>query len=253
MLNKASARRDDLRNASVLEVIVAIIIVLVIFIYSNNLDFGDKIDALYASIKGLQNKNKQLEQENSELRASNLQLEKELKELRREAELLKKYVSASGDAGASIQELLDQVRNLTDENSMLKQQLAQALVKLKGSGMGGIDKPHCRLPVTDPNIRQEHRILGQISWSNQALTFSIDSNLDREKAALIPGVEILSSSKSLSLDDFRSAANMTWSHSRQLEPECRYVVEVLVDPSAEMPLSTMLTIERYFYKTIRML
>lgn len=253
MLNKASARRDDLRNASILEVIVAIIIVLVIFIYSNSLDFGDKIDALNATLNSLQDENEQLKEENRSFQASNLELERKLEDLKREAELLKKYVSASGEAGASIQELLDEVRRLTDENFILKQQLAQALASLKGSGIAGIDKPHCRLPVKDSSIRQKHRTLGQIAWSNQVLTFSIDSNLDEEKAILIPGIEELSSTESLSLSEFKAAAKLTWAHSRELVPECRYFVEVLIDRSAEMPLSTMLTIERYFYKTTTIL
>ena len=60
MKSRSNERKSDLRNASVLEIIVAIIIVLVILLHSNNIDFGDQIDELVQQIDSLRKENSAL-------------------------------------------------------------------------------------------------------------------------------------------------------------------------------------------------
>ena len=75
IFGKAEERRGDLRNASVLEVIVAIIIVLVIFIYDQDKEFASTQAALQAQ---LDEKSKALEVAEEQ----NFRLTKENKDLK---------------------------------------------------------------------------------------------------------------------------------------------------------------------------
>ena len=84
MLGRADERKGDLRNASVLEVIVAIIIVLVIFIYSNDLDFANQKDILNTQISELRAEIDQLGADLGQAQRKINTLTKENKDLSRE-------------------------------------------------------------------------------------------------------------------------------------------------------------------------
>ena len=97
MLGKSQERKGDLRNASVLEVIIAVIIVLVIFIYSNDLDFADQVDAFQARIANLTNERDSLSERLRSKIYEIRELERANRELREENKFLREFVTADGD------------------------------------------------------------------------------------------------------------------------------------------------------------
>tara|TARA_B110000503_G_scaffold77554_1_gene119440 strand:- start:4731 stop:5489 length:759 start_codon:yes stop_codon:yes gene_type:complete len=252
MQRKSEERKGDLRNASVLEVIVAIIIVLVILLHSNNLKFTDEKDVLNQEIKILTEKNVQLSNVISELKKVQRDLKKTIKDLERKVKLLQKFVDASV-SNETLDVLITENITLNDKNSALEGQLAAAKAKLKEDGKTGIDKPFCRLPVVDKSIRQKHKWLGRVSWSQEGILFDIDPALDLALARSIPGVENLESGSPLTSRQFEIAAKSAFIHSKRQDPECRYNVIIQVDPAIDPPSSFIIMVETYFYKGVRRL
>lgn len=253
MLGKSQERKVDLRNASVLEVIIAVIIVLVIFIYGNDLDFADQVDAFQDRIAMLIKERDGLSKDLKSKISENRALKKSNRELREENDFLRQFVSADSEDGSELLALQKYITELEDKVSILEEQLAAARSALQNSGKGGIDKPFCRLPVADNSLRQIHRFLGQVSWTDEGIIFSISDKLVPAEARLIPGVSELELYSPLSYADFESSARLTYSDSRAKDPECRYFVEIMRDPKVDAPSSFLLLVERFFYKRIRSL
>lgn len=253
MLGKSQERKVDLRNASVLEVIIAVIIVLVIFIYGNDLDFADQVDAFQDRIAMLIKERDGLSKDLKSKISENRALKKTNRELREENDFLRQFVSADSEDGSELLALQKYITELEDKVSILEEQLAAARSALQNSGKGGIDKPFCRLPVADTSLRQIHRFVGQVSWTTDGIVFSISDKLDLDEARLIPGVLELELSSPLSYADFERSARLTYLDSRAKDPECRYFVEVIRDPQIDAPSSFLLLVERFFYKGIRSL
>ncbi len=253
MLGKSQERKGDLRNASVLEVIIAVIIVLVIFIYSNDLDFADQVDAFQDRIASLIKERDAFSKDLKSKISENRKLEQTNKKLQEENEFLRQFVSADGEDGANLLALQKYVTELEDKVNIGEDQLAAARSALQASGKGGIDKPFCRLPVAEASLRQTHRFLGRVSWTDEGIVFSISDKLVPAEARLIPGVSELELYSPLSYAEFESSARLTYSDSRAKDPECRYFVEIMRDPKVDAPSSFLLLVERFFYKRIRAL
>ena len=255
MQRRSDERKGDLRSASVLEVIVAIIIVLVILLHSNNLKFGDQIDDLVEKIDLLTETNVALKQKVSTLEKSELVLQKEVNELREKIAFYESILEAEKGTLAIIEKLESENIQLTEINKKLKEkieiledQLQVALDKLKSDGKGGIDKPFCRLPVLDSSTKQTHKWLGQVSWSKNGIEFTVDPKLEKAMVHMIPGVKELELESPLSNEDFTMAARLAFTHSKRQEPECRYNVVIKVGP--DDPASFILLVEKYFYKRV---
>lgn len=246
MHTRYDERKGDLRNASFLEVIVAVIIVLVIMLHSNSVDFAEQKDVLVNKIKSLSEENERLSLLVNDLKKLKRALEDENEELKRKNELYRKYVDASNFREAMVEENL----TLKDKVAVLESQLAAAKKKLKDVG-SGIDKPFCRLPVLDYTRRQTHKWLGRVSWSEQGIDFRIDPSLDPIEARNIPGVELLQSGSPLSSREFKAAARLAFDHSKEQNIECRYNVIIEVDPLIDPPSSFIILVETYFYKGVR--
>ena len=246
---KAIERKNDLRNASFLEVIVAIIFILVILLHSKNIDFAEEKDFLLNHINKLEIAIEELRTSLLEYKRENHELIQKNEELRRINELYLEFV----DAGESVENIIQQNINLEENNFILSEQLLAAEQKLMDEGKGGVDKPFCRLPVLDETLRQKHKWLGKINWSKSGISFKIDPEIDVAKAFEIPGVQFLHESKYLSRNDFASAAKKTLEFAISQEIECRYFVIIEVDPKIDPPSSFILLIESYFYKRTRQL
>ena len=64
MISKAEERKSDLRNTTVMEVIIAVILILMIFIYSQSRDNKGLKEELFNSKSILNDKIKKLEEKN---------------------------------------------------------------------------------------------------------------------------------------------------------------------------------------------
>lgn len=247
MHSRHDERKGDLRNASFLEVIIAVIIVLVILLQSNSIKFSEQEDLLRNQIKTLSEEKERLSSAIKKLKKENRSYKDEIEELSRKIELYKKYVDTSNFQDAVNENLI-----LRDKVALLEDQLASAKNKLKAIG-SGIDKPFCRLPVLDYGSRQSHKWLGRVSWSDQGINFKLDPALDVEKAKDIPGVQLLLDGSPHSNQQFRAAAKLAFDHSVEQDIECRYNVIIEVDPKVDPPSSFIILVETYFYKGLRRL
>ena len=73
MLPKSEERRTDLRNVSVMEVIIAVILILMVVIYQKDIDlleFGNDRTELQLTLQKVSDQNKELSEENRQLNAS---------------------------------------------------------------------------------------------------------------------------------------------------------------------------------------
>ena len=72
MLPKSEERRTDLRNVSVMEVIIAVILILMVVIYQKDIDlleFGNDRTELQLTLQKVSDQNKELSEENRQLNA----------------------------------------------------------------------------------------------------------------------------------------------------------------------------------------
>ena len=103
-------------------VIIAVIIVLVIFIYSNDLDFADQVDAFQARIVNLTNERDSLSTELRSKISEIRELERANRELREENEFLREFVSADGDDNSQVFSVQDRILKLEDTVGILEDQ-----------------------------------------------------------------------------------------------------------------------------------
>jgi hypothetical protein len=133
MINKVEERKSDLRNTTVMEVILAVIIVLLCFIYLKDQDLfaiKDSVAILENKISEQSQKIKILEIENTELKKENRRLEKELSDAKTRIKQLKLMISSHPDGDAKnrlddlttkVNELKSEIEKLRKENKNLKQ------------------------------------------------------------------------------------------------------------------------------------
>lgn len=134
MINKVEERKSDLRNTTVMEVILAVIIVLLCFIYLKDQDLfaiKDSVAILEKKISEQSQEIQNLEIENTKLKKENRQLEKELSDAKMRIEQLKLMISAQPDGDAKnriddlttkVRELKSEIEKLREDNQKLKQE-----------------------------------------------------------------------------------------------------------------------------------
>ena len=124
ILDKAQERKSDLRNTSVMEVIIAVILVLLVFVYNNEIEFLNSTATLTLENKELKDKVILLETTLKELKQKIRKLEKHIKSLEED---LKQYIELAEGAGVAqdrLQEAYDKLekdfRKLERENKILR-------------------------------------------------------------------------------------------------------------------------------------
>lgn len=133
MINKAEERKSDLRNTTVMEVILAVIIVLLCFIYLKDKDLfaiKDSVAILETKVSKQAIKIEELERENQKITKENRKLKKELEKEKELVKQLKQMISAKPTIG----NMQNQIIDLTAELNKLKldnQKLATDNQKLK--------------------------------------------------------------------------------------------------------------------------
>ena len=133
MQRRSDERKSDLRNVSVLEMIIAIIIVLVILLHGNNLKFGDDIDQLVKKINYLTDENIALQKKIAIFETSESDFQRKLLELREKIALYKDIMSEDNDATKIISTLKLENLKLSNANDNLKEKIAVLDDQLKGN------------------------------------------------------------------------------------------------------------------------
>ena len=133
MINKVEERKSDLRNTTVMEVILAVIIVLLCFIYLKDQDLfaiKDSVTILEKKINEQSQQIENLETKNKELLKENRSLKKEIVLLKEENDRLRTMISAKPgpkdlkkqvlDLSAELDQLKQDMKELKKENKRLK-------------------------------------------------------------------------------------------------------------------------------------
>lgn len=243
MQRKVEERRNDLRNTTILEAILVVIIVLLCVVYVKNIEFIDTEDILKAKIDRLNLENRRLQEENSGLKKKARRLEKEVESLKRKLErhrpLFPGDSSEDEDLEAKIEQLESTISQLRDKVKDLKAKLDEN--KNPGDGRGGIDLPSCLLM---PNGRRES--FADVSKKGGLIELVLTGSASKRKRVLsIPGASQLLNQGPVSLSKFEEFASLVYRHGAESTPPCRYFIKLDQD---EWLGSELKILERFFYK-----
>lgn len=301
MISKAEERKSDLRNTTVMEVILAVIIVLLCFIHMKDQDLfktKNSLSVLTEKINEQEIEIKKLTQENTDLKKDKRKLEDAIESLKAQNERLKKMISKFGGSGGfdALQKAYDELEDkyqklqlkvaelkreneeLKEENKLLraqnlnlmlktgsidteKQDLIDEIVQLKTeitelkrqlealkkiaqpNGIGGIDKPRCK--VDDRKLS----VIAHLDKVGNRYSFNLKGD-DKQKNELmqIPGINELSTSVSFTLSQFKTHARRVNGFALKQDPQCVFYISF--DPD-QMRGSEIKVFERYFYKVHR--
>lgn len=255
MINKSSDRKSDLRNASVLEVIIAVILILIIFIFfqGETISGYEKLDVEIQKLK------KQLAKKDSEL----VRLGSEVARLKAELEYYKGIAQCATPEECDLVlegiDLAKKIAELEIENANLKNKIAQLEEIFQGKGDGIVKvpgSPPCQLDASNPKIRF-HGLIGvsasgwrfepKLSFANPGIT---DLRLDELGNRLLEqqGLKDLiqtSRTKYLTNDEFQKFGNMAYRQSEKLG--CRYYVRYIDNDFVQK--EQLQIMERFFYIT----
>ena len=225
MTAKVGERRIDLRNTSIIEVIIVVILVLVIFIFARDLEFSSQEKRYAAIIEDLELQVSKQHTIIKQLQDSLRKAEVELRKLTRENKLLK--ILASADERE--EELLGIVGSLENE-----------VARLRGGGEG---KPRCRIENT------EVRWLATVDVNNSVVEFKLEPVTNVVKLRNVPGIQELEANSPLTREEFMDFALSTYRWSEAQTPSCRFYVQYKLRQGADV--GNLLMVQDYFYTCIR--
>ena len=247
MFSRAEERKSDLRNTTVMEVIVAVIVVLLFVIYFKDSKFKEQ-SAFYASeVSRLEALLKAETQKVRELRRENSDLKDRIKGLEAQVVRLKKLIRPTGDTDPSdLIELIEELENkLKFANAEIKR-LKSEIKRLQdpADGKGGKDKPRCRISFG------EVQYLADVYWRNGQYRFVTDGSdtVVKAKENEIPGVRELSKANWMSSSQFKRWATVVDNWGDSQTPECIFYVRIHLND--QMSAKDVNLIERYFYKLV---
>ncbi|WP_415390281.1 hypothetical protein [Porticoccus sp. Uisw_050_02] len=239
MNSRSEERKSDLRNTTVMEVILAVIIVLLCFIYMKDTDLVRTID----SFDILQEKSKNQKKEIKNLADSNLELKKQNADIVKKVDLqasqirrLKKMITAS-QGGTNYHE------DLAAENNLLREEIEHLNRTTLVAGRGGIDKPRCSVG------KKQLSAIGHIIKTGDRYGFSLRGDSEQKSALMVvPGIKGLIDSTPFTLSEFKYYAQRIHSFTLEQSPQCIFYVSFNLD---QMTGSEIKMFERYFYKMDR--
>jgi hypothetical protein len=139
ILSKAQERKSDLRNTSVMEVIIAVILVLLVFVYNNEIEFLNSTATLNLENEKLKDKVSYLEKKLRDIIREKIKLKTTIKNLKEE---LQQYIDLAEGAGAAQDKLQEAYDKLLQDFDLIKREntiLRLAIKDVKGT-KGDIDK-----------------------------------------------------------------------------------------------------------------
>lgn len=241
MYSKVEERQNDLRNTTVLEVILAVIIILLCVVYIKDTEIKDMEKNYIQKIEKLQEQNKMLLEERRELRKDNRKLRSEIERLERKIKRLtaKKPGATRYDAYEDeITELEAEIKRLKAENEILR---ATKKSVVKPGGRGGKDKPSC--------LKDSGKIayFASIKRRGKMYEFLPTGNaINQSKALSIPGAAALLTQGPLNITTYKKLAGRIFEYGQNSNPSCVYYVKL--DPN-DWTGGEIKTVERYFYKS----
>ena len=232
MIGRAEARKIDIRNVSVMEVILSVIVILVILFYVAEKDHKTKLleseDHTREKIKNLEETVKNQRKGLADLNAKFRKIKKENVGLRNDVHFYKALASTQKDQ-QTIDRMEDEYRKISSRTT-------------NGTG-GGVDAEKC---IVSDDI-QEHKWLATINFAEGLVHFIPDKQANSSKLKLVPGLENLTKQSPMTKSKFEQYSKLllAWSKSN----ECRFYVRFIKNPLA--PQGDLLMVQEYFYTGIR--
>tara|TARA_B100000676_G_scaffold213101_1_gene209508 strand:- start:576 stop:1325 length:750 start_codon:yes stop_codon:yes gene_type:complete len=247
MFSRAEERKSDLRNTTVMEVIVAVIVVLLFVIYFKDSKFKEQTAFYAAEVSRLEVLLKEESNRVKELRRENSDLKEKIEGLAAQVARLKKLIGSKG--GATTSDLLKEIDRLENKLKFAEAEINKLKSEIKRlqdpvDGKGGKDKPRCRISFG------EVQYLADIYWRNGQYRFITDGSdsVVKAKEDEIPGVKELADAGWLSPSTFRKWATVVDNWGDNQTPQCIFYVRIhLAD---KMSAKDVTLIERYFYKLV---
>lgn len=284
MISKAEERKSDLRNTTVMEVIIAVILILMIFIYSQSRDNKGLKEELFNSKSILDNKIKELEEKNKKnkteiykLTIENKKLKRKLKEKNDEIKQLEQFIGKGGSETTllklKINKLKKDVKELELKNSNLKLDAALSKnlsVDILKENLKELQIKYQLLVNENKRLKRKVKILGgdgggsdkprcKISLGEIDFLANISKTLDGKFSVEvvgdnklrqiirkeIPGIDF--NFKILTKQEFKNFANKLYNWGERQPEKCRFYVKV--DRKKINTLDDIDFIGRYFYKS----
>ena len=281
MIQKSEERKSDLRNTTVLEVIIAVILVLMLVVYSVNTKNDElkneksNLEQIYKKeIAELKKELKEINSKYKSLKIKNNRHKRKIKELEDEIKMLEQNitrgVSGKKILGEKIKELQEKIKKLEsvidrlklrisillsdpseDELEKIKikyellkkenEKLKKKIKKLTKGGKGQ-DLPRCRTSLGEIDV-----LLSIVREKNNfKLELLGDDRIIETLLNEIVPIKVLENKKFFNDNEFRKLGNdvIRWGND-QIE-KCRFYAKIKVNP--ELTTKYLLMIEKYFYK-----
>ena len=170
MLPKAEERQTDLRNTSIMEVILAVIIVLLLVVYTKDVEIGNLKEDYERTIADLQKENRTLQDENKRLKSENFKLKREVKDLKSQLDYYEQFIGQDGQSVADLN------KKLVKENARMKRELENLRKRIKElelqlrtatTGMGSANKKIEELIAEIASLKDEIERLKKLTGSDQ--------------------------------------------------------------------------------------
>ena len=247
MFSRAEERKSDLRNTTVMEVIVAVIVVLLFVIYFKDSKFKEQTAFYAAEVARLEIQLRDETKKVLELRRENRELKDKIERLDAQVARLKKIIGGKGGATAS--DLLREIASLENKLKFAEAEIDRLRSEIRRlqdpiDGKGGKDKPRCRISFG------EVQYLADIYWLNGRYRFVTDGSdtVVEAKEVEIPGVRELSSAGWVSPTQFKRWAKVVDNWGDSQSPQCIFYVRIHLND--QMSAKDVNLIERYFYKLV---
>lgn len=264
MINKSFERKSDLRNASILEVIIAVILILIIFIFfqGETISGYQKLDVQIAELKKEINDFKLLlEEKNSEI----FKLKSKITRLEGDIEYYKKITGCTTADECSklgideINRLTTKIEELTTTNLNLRNQIERLEERISNgkSGDGVVEvpgSPPCQLDTESPKIRFHGLLVRSAEgWRFEPeLVFEKGQNTGPRKINIknkiieedgLKDLFRISVDRSLTLKEFERYSLIAYKKS--VERSCRYYVKYVDNEFIQKAQIRLM--EKYFY------
>ena len=236
MQTKVEERKNDLRNTTVLEVILAVIIILLCVVYIKDTEKKTIEENYIEQLSKLQSENSVLKDKNKNLREENKILKNEVERLERK---LKRYRPRSPGEASALEKAEKEIKDLERKIQQLNNQLNPENLK----GKGGVDKPSCLIE----NGKIEY--FADIVKKQQSFQFLPTGTINNQKQVLsVPGASLLFAKDAISLEELQKFGKRIFTHGQNSSPSCVYYVKL--DPN-KWSGGELKILERYFYKSYR--
>ena len=236
MNSKVEERKNDLRNTTVLEVILAVIIILLCVVYIKDTEKKDLEKNYLEQVEFLKSENESLLKNIRELQKQNRELADEVERLNRK---IKRYTPKRPGDKSALEQAEDKIQELEIELKKLKSKLKPE----QKTGKGGIDKPSCL--IENGKIEFFADIEKQGSLFQFFLT---GSGKNQSKVMNVPGAPELLSKGPITIDEIQKFGKLVFQYGQNSTPSCVYFVKL--DPN-KWSGGELKKLERYFYKSYR--